>query len=143
MANFIVIYSGNGVPSASRMSDHLDRFTDHRGHILPNVWWVNYNGSADTLRERVQRIMGNSDNLIVIEAKSAAWTKLLVDGDEFADAWAEAISIQRPAIQRPAVNGNVPSYDRSEAFPPPVVAFPSSSGFAFRTKWAARSLKKA
>lgn len=52
--------------------------------IIPNVWWVDFGGTATELRNWMQRIADADDLLVVIEAKNAAWTGILVDSDIFA-----------------------------------------------------------
>ncbi len=91
MTNFIISYDLNGpIPSHKQMDDHLARVTAKRGRVLETVWWVKYPGTAAELRDQVKTILGTEDLLLVIEAKSAAWTKLLVDGNALVTAWNEA-----------------------------------------------------
>jgi hypothetical protein len=91
MANFIVTYDLNGPrPSHKEMDDHLKKLTANRGRILETVWWVDYPGTAAALRDQVKTILGSEDILMVIEAKSAAWTKLLVDNASLQEAWKKA-----------------------------------------------------
>jgi hypothetical protein len=91
MANFIVTYDLNGPnPSHKQMDDHLRKLTANHGRVLETVWWVDYPGTAAELRDQVKTILGKEDLLLVIEAKSAAWTKLLVDVDAFVEAWRNA-----------------------------------------------------
>ncbi|WP_339831191.1 hypothetical protein [uncultured Parvibaculum sp.] len=91
MANFIVTYDLNGPhPSHKEMDDHLQRLTARRGRVLESVWWVSYPGTAAALRDQLKTILGAEDLLLVIEAKSAAWTKLLVKNDSFIEAWNKA-----------------------------------------------------
>jgi hypothetical protein len=91
MANFIITYDLNGpTPSHKEMDDHLRKLVANRGRILETVWWVSYPGTAAELRDRVKTILGKEDLLLVIEAKSAAWTKLLVKNDSFLEAWNKA-----------------------------------------------------
>jgi hypothetical protein len=91
MANFIISYDLNGpTPSHKQMDDHLRKLTVNRGRVLETVWWVEYEGSAVALRDQVRTILGREDLLLVIEARSAAWTKLLVDSEAFKKAFNEA-----------------------------------------------------
>ncbi len=91
MANFIVTYDLNGPrPSHKEMDDHLKRVTANRGRILETVWWVSYSGTAAQLRDQVKTILGKEDLLLVIEAKSAAWTSLLVTDSSLLEAWKKA-----------------------------------------------------
>ena len=91
MANFIVSYDLNGPhPSHKEMDDHLARVTANRGRVLETVWWVDYAGTAAQLRDRLKTILGREDLLLVIEAKSAAWTNLLVNAAELKSAWERA-----------------------------------------------------
>jgi hypothetical protein len=92
MANFIVTYDLNGPrPTHQEMDKFLSQLVAaKRGRILETVWWVDYPGTAAQLRDRVKTILGNEDLLLVIEAKSAAWTKLLVDGTSFKQAFEAA-----------------------------------------------------
>ncbi|MER9865895.1 hypothetical protein NKJ35_01625 [Mesorhizobium sp. M0136] len=89
MANFVITYDVNGPrPSHKEMDDFLKALVANRGRILETVWWVDYRGTAAELRDRVKTILGPEDLLMVIEAKSAAWTKFLVDGNALVKAWA-------------------------------------------------------
>lgn len=91
MANFIISYDLNGPsPSHQQMDDHLRLLTAKRGRVLETVWWVSYPGTAAQLRDLVQTILGREDLLLVIEANSAAWTKLLVSSEGLKAAWNEA-----------------------------------------------------
>ncbi|BCG75051.1 hypothetical protein MesoLj113a_62090 [Mesorhizobium sp. 113-1-2] len=91
MANFVVTYDLNGPrPSHKEMDDHLRKLVANRGRILETVWWVEYPGTAAQLRDQVKTILGNEDLLLVIEARSAAWTKLLVDEKSLIEAWKRA-----------------------------------------------------
>ena len=91
MANFIITYDLNGPrPSHKEMDDHLRKLTANRGRILETVWWVSFQGTAAELRDRVKTILGREDLLLVIEAKSAAWTNLLVGDAALMEAWKKA-----------------------------------------------------
>lgn len=91
MANFIITYDLNGPhPSHKEMDDHLRKLVANRGRILETVWWVEYSGTAAQLRDQVKTILGKEDLLLVIEAKSAAWTRLLVDSNSLLTAWNKA-----------------------------------------------------
>lgn len=91
MANFILTYDLNGpLPSHKQMDDHLARVTLARGRILETVWWVSYAGTAEQLRNAVATILGQEDLLLVVEAASAAWTKLLVPNGNFKQAFERA-----------------------------------------------------
>jgi hypothetical protein len=88
MANFIVSYDLNGpIPSHKQMDDHLAKLTARRGRVLETVWWVEYSGTAAQLRDQAKTILGHEDLLLVIEGKSAAWTKLLVNDSALKTAW--------------------------------------------------------
>jgi hypothetical protein len=91
MANFIVTYDLNGPrPSHKEMDDFLSKLVANRGRVLETVWWVDYAGTAAQLRDRVKTILGKEDLLLVIEAKSAAWTGLLVEANSLIEAWKKA-----------------------------------------------------
>ncbi|WP_327211988.1 hypothetical protein U8Q06_20875 [Rhizobium beringeri] len=91
MANYLLSYDLNGPkPSHPEMDQFLKKLVANRGRVLETVWWVDYSGTAAQLRDRVKTILGDEDLLLVIEAKSAAWTKLLVTGDSLKSAWAAA-----------------------------------------------------
>lgn len=91
MANFIITYDLNGpTPSHKQMDDHLQSLTANRGRVLETVWWVDYPGTAAALRDQVKTILGPEDLLLVIEAKSAAWTKLLINSASLIQAWGKA-----------------------------------------------------
>jgi hypothetical protein len=87
----IISYDLNGpYPSHKQMDDHLAKLTANRGRVLETVWWVDYPGTAAELRDQVKTILGPEDLLLVIEAKSAAWTKLLVSSASFKTAFERA-----------------------------------------------------
>lgn len=91
MANFIVTYDLNGpLPTHQQMDVFLSKLVAKRGRILETVWWVDYPGSVLDLRNQVQTILGREDLLLVIEAKTAAWTKLLVDDNAFKQSFDKA-----------------------------------------------------
>ena len=91
MSNFVITYDLNGPrPSHKEMDDFLKALVANRGRILETVWWVDYPGTAAQLRDQVKTILGSEDSLLVIEAKSAAWDNLLVDGDAFKVAFNQA-----------------------------------------------------
>jgi hypothetical protein len=91
MANFIITYDLNGPnPSHKEMDQFLEKLAANRGRVLETVWWVDYAGTAAQLRDRVKTILGDEDLLLVIEAKSAAWTSLLVTGSSLKEAWKQA-----------------------------------------------------
>lgn len=91
MANFILSYDLNGPkPSHHEMDKFLESLVASRGRVLETVWWVDYPGTAAQLRDRVKTILGPEDLLMVIEAKSAAWTKILLNGDSLIEAWGKA-----------------------------------------------------
>lgn len=93
MANFIITYDLNGPrPSHKEMDDVLSRLVANRGRVLETVWWVDYPGTAAQLRDRLRTILGEEDLLLVIEAKSAAWTKLLVQDLSFKTAFDKVAS---------------------------------------------------
>lgn len=93
MANFIITYDLNGPrPSHKEMDDFLSRLVANRGRVLETVWWVDYPGTAAQLRDRLRTILGEEDLLLVIEAKSAAWTELLVQDLAFKTAFDKVAS---------------------------------------------------
>ncbi|WP_288942467.1 hypothetical protein [uncultured Roseovarius sp.] len=91
MANFIVTYDLNGPnPSHKQMDEAVSRVAAKYGRVLETVWWLDYSGTSVGLRDHLQSILGAEDLLLVIECKSAAWTKLLVDSQTFKDAFNKA-----------------------------------------------------
>ena len=91
MANFIVTYDLNGPnPSHKKMDETLSRAAVKYGRVLETVWWLEYTGTAAGLRDHLKSILGPEDLLLVIECKSAAWTKLLVSDQAFKDAFDKA-----------------------------------------------------
>lgn len=88
MANFIISYDLNGLnPSHKEMDELIERLVANRGRVLETVWWVDYSGTAAALRDRLKTILGSEDSLLVIEAKSAAWSNLLVNNTSLIQAW--------------------------------------------------------
>ena len=76
MANFIVMCDLTGPsPSLQEMETHLSRYASMRGRLLVSVWWVEYPGSAEQLCKRVKTILGGDDLLVVVEARSVAWSR--------------------------------------------------------------------
>ncbi len=91
MANYIVTYDLNGpFPSNKQMDEAVSRVAAKYGRVLETVWWLEYSGTSTGLRDHLQSILGPEDLLLVIECKSAAWTKLLVDSQTFKDAFNKA-----------------------------------------------------
>jgi hypothetical protein len=89
MANYIVSYDLNGPhPSHKQMDEHLGKLGVARGRILETVWYIGYQGSKKQLLDHIKTILGKEDLLIVVEASSATWTKLLVDDKSLVTAWA-------------------------------------------------------
>lgn len=72
------------------MDAHLSIHAANCGQLLPDVWWVDYGGSAAALRNWVQKLLAPDHLLVVVEAKNAAWSEILVDGDVLAHAWDQA-----------------------------------------------------
>jgi hypothetical protein len=88
MANYIVSYDLNGPnPSHKQMDEHLEKLGVARGRILETVWYIGYSGTKKQLLDHIKSILGKEDLLIVVEAKSATWTKLLVDDKSLVEAW--------------------------------------------------------
>lgn len=90
MANFIVVYKAASPPPKGRMAAHISLRAENSGQILPEAWWVHFNGKASELRNWISRMLADDDLLIVAEAKNAAWTEILVDSDVLAYAWDRA-----------------------------------------------------
>jgi hypothetical protein len=91
MANLIVTYDLNGpYPSHKQMDDHLARIATRHGRILETVWWVEYPGTAEQLRNQISTILGKEDLLLVVQAVIASWTKLLVPDGTFKQAFEKA-----------------------------------------------------
>lgn len=90
MANFIVAYKARTPLSRERVAAHISLQAENCGQILPEAWWVHFNGKASELRNWVSRMLADDDLLIVAEAKNAAWTEILVDSDVLAYAWDRA-----------------------------------------------------
>ncbi|MBT3170412.1 MAG: hypothetical protein HOM52_15400 [Rhodospirillaceae bacterium] len=91
MANYFVTYDLNGSrPTHRDMDEHLSKLGSLRGRVLESVWYINYPGSATQLRDQIKPILGVEDLLLVIEAKNAAWTSLLVEDNSLKNAWNKA-----------------------------------------------------
>jgi hypothetical protein len=88
MANFLVSYDLNGPhPSHEEMDKHLEKLDVARARILETVWYVGYQGTQAQLLNYIKQILSQEDLLIVVDAKSATWTKLLIDSDSLKEAW--------------------------------------------------------
>jgi hypothetical protein len=72
------------------MDEHLKKVGYPYGRVLETVWYVAFPGTAQQLVELAGSILGTEDLLLAIEAKNAAWTKLLVDTNSLVAAWREA-----------------------------------------------------
>ena len=82
MANYIVMCDLTGpYPSLQQMETHLSRYAAMRGRVLGTVWWVDYAGTANSYCKRAKSILGGDDLLVVIEAKSVAWSRR--DGPQY------------------------------------------------------------
>ncbi|MDD9739765.1 hypothetical protein PVW47_08255 [Marinovum sp. SP66] len=91
MANMLVTYDLNGPnPSHRQMDDLIPKLAVTYARVLETVWWVDYPGTVAALRDRLQTILGREDLLLVVECKSAAWTKLLVESQSFKNAFEKA-----------------------------------------------------
>lgn len=91
MANYFVTYDLNGPhPSHQEMDKHLEKLGATRGRALETVWYIQYPGTAVQLLDRIKLILGKEDLLLVIEAKNAAWTSLLIDSNSLVAAWKQA-----------------------------------------------------
>jgi hypothetical protein len=88
MANYIVSYDLNGPrPTHAEMDRHLEQLGAPYARILETVWYVGYDGTASGLLDYAKSILGSEDLLLVVEAKEAAWTSLLVDTASLQAAW--------------------------------------------------------
>ncbi len=88
MANYIVTYDLNGPqPTHAQMDAHLKGFCSHRARILETVWYVGFAGTQQQLIDHIKQIVRPEDLVLVIDARSATWTKLLIKGDWLIEAW--------------------------------------------------------
>lgn len=88
MANYIVSYDLNGErPTHEEMDDHLGKIGAARGRILETVWYVGFAGTIRALQDHAKSILGSEDLLLVVEAKVATWTQLLVDTESLKASW--------------------------------------------------------
>ena len=72
------------------MDEHIRKIAAQYGRVLETVWYVSYPGDSVQLRDQMKSILGTEDLLLVIEAKDAAWTKLLIDSNALINAWKQA-----------------------------------------------------
>lgn len=80
MANFFVSYDLNGSwPSHKDVDEHLLKLPGVKGRILETVWYVEYFGTAEQLRQYMDALLTPKDQVLVVEAFEAAWRNLLVD----------------------------------------------------------------
>lgn len=90
MANLIASYDLNGPhPTHHEMDKHLEALGPNflRARILETLWYIAGPITAAQLLQYIQRIASPNDLVFVAEATSAAWTKLLVNGDQFKRAF--------------------------------------------------------
>lgn len=80
MASFLITYDLNGPnPSHKQMDDLIPRISVTYGRILETVWWVDYQGTAEQLRNRLMSTLRKEDSLMVCECKTTAWHNLLIN----------------------------------------------------------------
>ena len=89
MANFIVSYDLNGPnPSHTQVDELLEKAGAARGRILETVWYVGWPGTTPgELLDYLKPLFSSNDLLLVVEARDAAWTKLLVSDESLQKAW--------------------------------------------------------
>lgn len=88
MANYILSYDLNGPrPTHKEMDEHLEKIGVARARVLETVWYVAYPGSLSSLHDHVKSILQKEDLLLVVEAKDATWTSLLVDTQSLKNTW--------------------------------------------------------
>ena len=88
MANFIVSYDLNGpYPSHQQMDDHIRQLPCRYGRILETVWYVGFAGTRQGLFDYVRSILSPNDQLLVVDCLDASFVNLLVNQQEFVDAW--------------------------------------------------------
>lgn len=89
MANYIVTYDLNG-PNPSHQD--VDRQLRALGgaRLLETVWWLNWSGTHDGLRDHLMTILQSEDGLMVCKISAAAWNSLLVDSKSFKVAFDKA-----------------------------------------------------
>ncbi|WP_156874955.1 hypothetical protein [Sulfitobacter alexandrii] len=82
MASYLLSYDLNGPnPSHKDMDDLIRSISSKAGRVLETVWWVDYDGSAVQLRDRLLSTLRSEDRLFVCACKDAAWfNTLLNDG---------------------------------------------------------------
>lgn len=88
MANFIVTYDLNGpTPTHAQMDAHLSKLSGRHGRVLETVWYVGCWQTEGQLRDHVQSILSQNDQLLVVRATEAAWFQLLVTNASLVEAW--------------------------------------------------------
>ena len=91
MANFIVSYDLNGpTPTHKQVDDLLSKLGANRARVLETLWWVDYSGTSEQLRNHLQTIIRREDSILVCQCSSAAWSNLLVDNQSLINAWKTA-----------------------------------------------------
>ena len=91
MANYFASYDLNGPgPSHQQMDEHIENLGCPYARVLETVWYLAYPGTLTDLHNRLKSILRSEDLLLVIEAKDAAWTRLLVDSDSLKVTWRRA-----------------------------------------------------
>ena len=74
-------------PSHAEMDKHLEKIGAARGRILESVWYVGTPQTQAQLLDHIKLILGTEDLLLVVQATSATWTKLLVENEPLLAAW--------------------------------------------------------
>lgn len=88
MANFILSYDLNGSkPSHSEVDAHLEKLGATRGRVLESVWYVGCDTTAEKLVDYMDQILGDEDQILVVEASDAAWRNLLITDESMQEAW--------------------------------------------------------
>lgn len=105
MPHYIVSYDLNGyLPSHSAVDAHIEAIAPVSGRILETVWYLQYAGNAEQLRQAVDRVLGPEDRLAVVLIQRMAWRNLLVsdagltDVGELDELLVHTIREQRPEL---------------------------------------------
>lgn len=80
MASLLVSYDLNGpVPTHKQVDDLIRSISVRAGRVLETVWWVDYSGTPEQLRNRLLTMLRKEDRLFVCACQNAAWFNTLVD----------------------------------------------------------------
>lgn len=79
MPHFLITYDLNGPrPTHKEVDEHLSKIATQRGRVLETVWYVRSGGTAEQLRNYLEQLLSENDQVMAVQISDAAWRNLLV-----------------------------------------------------------------